>query len=124
MMIMKIAGVMMVSATIAVGCAAGDDAPATEAEAPPETTETVSEALQIGTTRDQCSSSNFKVLNQANQYQSIPHDGLWHYVNVAGRRFSWLCGGTNESTTCNVGTSYVYVKHRIGSRQIDWSCQQ
>jgi hypothetical protein len=122
MKMFKIAGVMMVSASIAVGCSAGTDPAADEAK--PETTDTVSEALQIGTTTDQCSSSNFKVLNQSNQYQSIPHDGLWHYVNVAGRTFSWLCGGSNESTTCDVGTSYVYVRHLIGSREINWSCQQ
>ena len=125
MKIIEMAVVMMVSGAIAVGCSAGVEPAADEAkEAKPETTETVSEALEIGNTHDKCSSSSLYVLNQSNTYQFIPHDGLWHYVDVASRRFTWLCNGSNEWTTCNYGTTYVYARHQVGSSTIDWSCQQ
>ena len=63
------------------------------------------------------------VLNAANQYQYIPHNGLWQTVNLSGRRFTWLCDGSNEYTTCDIGTTYVKARHLVGSREIDWSCQ-
>jgi hypothetical protein len=84
----------------------------------------VNSALQIGTTRDQCSSNYLYVLDANDNYVYIPHDGRWYYVDVGNPRFTWLCGGSNEWTTCDVGTSYVYARHEVGSRAIDWSCQE
>jgi hypothetical protein len=139
---MKTFGILTLAAILgsgALGCSAS-----TESESPSdgeqsETTETVSSALQIGTTHDQCSSSNqFYVLDgQTNQWVSVPQDGAWHTVNVGHPRFKWLCGldpwwyeawgepaGWADWTTCNSGTTYVKVRHLTDSRQIDWSCQR
>ena len=125
-----LAGLMMVSAVVATGCAAGAE-PTEEGQTADEgkpvaeeSTAQTSEALQIGTTHDQCSSSNFRVFNTAGQFQLIPHDSTFHRVDVPSRRITWTCGGTTEYATCNPGTTFVKVRHIVGERQIDWSCQQ
>ena len=109
---------MCVAASMLAGC--GVDSEDADVTAAPEV-ESTAQPILLGTTIDQCSSV-LKVLSSSGTYVTIPR-GTTTRVYVSDNRFRWLCGGTTEYTTCDVGTTYVDVYHSTTSRQITWYCK-